>query len=488
MRKFVQYILILGCLGLSSCNDWLDVKPRTEVAETNMFTTEEGFQDALTACYIKMNGTNLYGTSLTMQEVEWMAQNWSEATTSTSARSSYYKDFDYKSSDCESKFKLIYAELYNVIAQANSVLLNLEETGDVIADEQLRLVIKAEALAIRAFCHLDVLRLFGQMPVNPGKKVSLPYTETVSKETASYCSYEQFTDKILTDLSNAEQLLKVHDPLLHASNAEPERNYGYAEVHPTDYLSYRRFRFNYYAVQAIKARLYMYMGKGNEARQAALGVIEYSGLELAGRADFLKGYYSLPSECLLALSNSDMTVINRNLFTIRLASANLWMQEAMILNGLFQGQSSSINNRVTYLWNRTAIDGQANVRPLLRKYTQPEVSSDIRLESLCNQVIPLIRLSEMYLIMMETATSEADANMYYDTYMLARDVPPTSALSLSQIKEEVIREYHAEFIAEGQMFYTYKRMGADEMLWKTDRKLTEDDYIVPVPASELKSN
>ncbi|MFR7875335.1 MAG: hypothetical protein ACLU4J_02470 [Butyricimonas paravirosa] len=39
-----------------------------------------------------------------------------------------------------------------------------------------------------------------------------------------------------------------------------------------------------------------------------------------------------------------------------------------------------------------------------------------------------------------------------------------------------------------QMFYTYKRLGEKNMLWKVDRDVTENDYVVPLPSSELKAN
>ena len=39
---------------LTSCNDWLDVRPETEQKEDDQFSTENGFQMALTGCYLHM--------------------------------------------------------------------------------------------------------------------------------------------------------------------------------------------------------------------------------------------------------------------------------------------------------------------------------------------------------------------------------------------------------------------------------------------------
>ena len=50
-------------------------------------------------------------------------------------------------------------------------------------------------------------------------------------------------------------------------------------------------------------------------------------------------------------------------------------------------------------------------------------------------------------------------------------------------KAEIVNEYRREFIAEGQMFFTYKRLGSSTMLWN-NTQIKEENYIVPVPASE----
>ena len=81
------------------------------------------------------------------------------------------------------------------------------------------------------------------------------------------------------------------------------------------------------------------------------------------------------------------------------------------------------------------------------------------------QVIPLIRLSEMYLIAIESAPTQNEANALYIPYMKARNVD-ASPLQQEQLMTEIIREYRREFFGEGQMFYTYKRLGIKNMLWK----------------------
>ena len=93
----------------------------------------------------------------------------------------------------------------------------------------------------------------------------------------------------------------------------------------------------------------------------------------------------------------------------------------------------------------------------------------------------------MYLIAMESTASLNEANTLYSTYMTARNVA-AGTLTQEALTAEILREYRREFFGEGQMFYTYKRLGEKNMLWKVDRDVTENDYVVPLPSSELKAN
>ena len=46
------------------CDNWLDVKPETEVNEDDMFSTEQGFMDALYGVYVNMGKSDVYGGTL----------------------------------------------------------------------------------------------------------------------------------------------------------------------------------------------------------------------------------------------------------------------------------------------------------------------------------------------------------------------------------------------------------------------------------------
>jgi len=102
------------------------------------------------------------------------------------------------------------------------------------------------------------------------------------------------------------------------------------------------------------------------------------------------------------------------------------------------------------------------------------------------QIIPMLRLSEIYLIAIETSATADEANEYYTLYEAGCDVLlPRTYQNMNLIKAEVLNEYRREFIGEGQMFFQYKRRGTAIMMNNANR-MTEDDYIVPLPSTEYE--
>ena len=166
----------------ASCDDYLDVAPQTQVPAEDFFSQETGYEDALTGCYIKMNSSNLYGMFLSFAGIDYMASYYDKMTATSDEYA--FRTFNYKNSTVESQFKNTYNELYNIILQANDVIVNIDSQKgkDAVKSELKRNIIKGEALAIRAFCHFDLLRIFGQLPQNATITVSLPYSETTGVE------------------------------------------------------------------------------------------------------------------------------------------------------------------------------------------------------------------------------------------------------------------------------------------------------------------
>ena len=475
MKKYLLFFVFLS-VHLCACEDFLDQKSQLHVDAEHMFQTEQGFKDALTQCYVGLAGDYLYGKYMSYGPIETMAQHWELQ--SNNWENLYQLDFTLD--NARQIFELIYGEMYNVIVHANDVLRFLEKNGAVIESGQTRDVIEGEARAIRAFVHFDVLRLFGQMPFEPGKTVRLGYAETVGKQEIPFLDFDSYVEKLLKDLDMAEALLAESDPLLVKSLATLDETGENEDF----FLDYRRFRFNLYAVKALKARVNLYLGRTEEAYRNALSVIQAKTkggenvISLSGSDDLEKEFYAMPSESIMLLSKTDIsnTMFSTNSYYISSS------RKTMLFEGALTGDI-----RIRTVWGSES-SGLGGAVPLFRKFLQPSSgtgtsSKDLRLKY---QVIPLLRLAEMYLIAMETAPSESEANRLYKDFMLSRQMLVSQDLSLEELRQEIEKQYRRELFGEGQMFFYYKRHSASSMLWGRNSDLTEDNYIVPLPETELE--
>ena len=153
---------------------------------------------------------------------------------------------------------------------------------------------------------------------------------------------------------------------------------------------------------------------------------------------------------------------------------------------LFAGTNTAANNRYLQQWNRTAKDASASTYAALCKYYRNTTHDQTSQTE--NLIIPMLRLSEMYLIAMETTTSVSEANALYVNYMRDHNVliETDTFTTTDEVKAEVLNEYRRELIAEGQVFFTYKRHFLQSILWNDDT-MTESAYIIPLPDTEYEN-
>ncbi|MDD4638234.1 MAG: RagB/SusD family nutrient uptake outer membrane protein [Bacteroidales bacterium] len=500
MKKIIICCITLSVLA-TSCNKWLDVTPNNQSTASELFKSYSGFCDALNGCYIKLKDRSIYGERLTMTNIESMAQLWRPTSINYLPADYELMNFNYSGDNAKAALSTIYSSLYNVIAQANMIIKHIEENGSVFPNPATRSVIEGEAYAIRAFCHFDILRLFGQLPKNATIQVSLPYAERVStSDLPSYYNYDQFIVKIESDFKKAESLLENNDPIFSYTfnHLNTFDDLSVDDVSLDDeFMGYRQNRFNYWAVKALLARFYLYTGNGSAAYTAAKEIVNAKGVDdnplitLSGLTDIPYGFYVCPSEALLMLNSYSLidytpSVLGTGSSQIRTSHYVITQSQ---LSTLFTGQDIASNNRYTDIWSQNTMDVSGVIYPSLRKYYHDPITFVDSYDLTKRQVIPLIRLSEIYLILLETTNNLIEANNLWKEYQLSHNVLITenSFSSLEELRAFIPDEYRREFYGEGQMFFTYKRLGAPSMLWRINA-VSESDYIAPLPETEFNPN
>lgn len=500
MNKITTTIIIAGALAFTGCKKWLDVKPEGITTKDEMFKTQKGFRDALTGAYIDVKSGDAYGGAFTWGTVEFMAKNWDIVNTQnlefTGLAAANYIDAAPRAA-----LDRAYAKEYKIVADVNSILENIDAKKSIFTDDNYALI-KGEALTLRAYAHFDVLRMFGPMPDKPSADPILPYVTEVSKNIVSLSNYDDFVRQLIADLDQAEQLLKDVDPITRYSILElnPSKNFpDVPSVMTDDYYNYRQVRMNYYAVLALKARVYNWLiPRGDVNRQNA---VKYAQMvidardrtgkptfRLAELADATKGDYSFTPEHIAAVNYYNLYMTVDALFgeTGQLVRQDFVVTDNFFyLNNLFPVAERAADARWVGMWSYKTTNGQTNWVKF-KKYVQKDKEQDP------NNQIPLLRLSEMYLILTECAQTKADAESIYRIYCGKKGIPFASGFNASaweaDRKNKMIREYVREFYAEGQTFFTYKRYNVTALPagWCASGFTgTTARYVVPKPDREI---
>lgn len=469
IRFYILTCLLFG--GLVSCNDWLDVKPETEMTLEEMYADQQGFQDALTGAYLELKNSSAYGTELMYGTIEYLAQHWDYTAESIQEKIS---QFNYIDDNVQNRFTLIYTQLYKIILLVNAILEQIDAKQDVFEPGMYE-IIKGECLAMRAYCHFDLLRLFGPMPTRTTASKILPYVTKVGIEYNTHHSYQEFTELLENDLTDAGKLLYPFDPVIPAGEDREELNLS---LSAENFLTARQIRFNYYAVKAMEARFYLWLGGDDNKAKAydcATEVIEAQDSEgktvftLGSTDNIAKEDYSFSTEHILAIYDYNLKDNADNTFTTETSYSKA---RNVLSPDLFPSGTTDI--RFISLWKEYTA-GNGSVANSTVKFIQKEGSE-------INQ-LPLIRLVEMYFIAMECGTL-SEANRLYEEFCLSRDIELVTLQDEARLEETLIKEYNKEFYAEGQAFYAFKRLAVEDILW-AEFPGNEESYVVPLPLTEI---
>ena len=211
MKKIYRLLLLVTIISVfTGCDSWLDVSPKTEVKETDLFSKESGFKTALLGVYIEMVSSNLYGGNLTMSFMDVLAQYYSI----TSEESTYMPMtiYDYGHADVKPTVSQIWSNMYSIIANLNNLLWNMDQHKELFTADNYN-IIKGEALGLRAYLHFDLLRMYAPSYVLGGDALAIPYVNEVTNVPFAQKTVKQVAETCIQDLLEAEALLKETDPI-----------------------------------------------------------------------------------------------------------------------------------------------------------------------------------------------------------------------------------------------------------------------------------
>ena len=474
MKKIVYIFTCVALLAIASCSEWIDVSPKTDVESDELFDSESGFKNALIGIYGRMTFTETYGREMTFGYVEELAQRYDiggQAYDPLLADDIY--DYVTTGTDSKNRQATIWLNMYQTIANINSLLSYIETNGQNIITEGYHDLIKGEALGLRAFHYFDLLRMWGPVYSEDPTATSIPFRDKFTADLIAPMPANEVAERILDDLYEADSLL-VNDGMNYDYDAD--------EIFTCE----RQYRMNKYAVKALLARVNLWVGNKDEAARYAREVIEGCGLELV--SDNSQDV-SMKGETLFGLLMDDMETKLSEYWSTDLLNGCQFAGSSLcgILedsrNVVFEAQTVGINDIRA---NGFLSDRSNPVRYMCQKYLGDE---EYDVEGYYEN-IPLIRLSEMYYILSE-CVSLSESVEYINEVRTNRGVSRAYAYQADDFRTEEDRrealrnEYSKDFFAEGQYFYFLKRNNY-ETFYRCPVTNMRNYYVFPLPDDEIE--
>lgn len=509
MKQIISNIILASVIlfTATSCNKWLDVQPGTKIKAEDLLQTEQGYKDALIGAYTLMTPEALYGRELSFGFFDALARSYE-------TKSAPYADLinagqnttinTYALSTVKPRIDQFWSGLYNIEANINNILDHIDADKNIFTGDNYSIV-KGEALALRAFIHFDLFKMYGGTDALSLQLPAIPYVTTLSHNVIKASRGDSVLSYIATDLRNAATYLQK-DPILKGQKKSSDI-----------FLTNRNLRLNYYAVKGLMARVYLWQNDYTNALATAK--------EVMAAGDQLFPWISPANLTNADNKNNDYTFSTEHLFALNVFNlqtiANNWFISASISNQLcrmghngttyyYEGLFENYNNITTGATDyRLIILSDPNIVPAngtinyytLKKYYQPAgYNPDYAAR------IPLLRRSEMNYIAAESilglgvAADYPTAVGYLNEVREHRGITTdlASNLAANSLRLEITKEYWKEFQGEGQFFFYCKRnnisfpgaASGSAASWANNGFPPFPSYMwaLPKPATELQYN
>ena len=490
----------MGCAilaaSLSSCvNDWLDVAPSDGTDADAALTSSSDLDAARTGMYKALKGNSslvdYYGQQFFVYGDVHAGDDYQYNNLGGSNRASFYYDMNYQTASeftsSTSSSNVAWKSPYIVIGRANRIIAAAE--GGALSDAaEAKATIDqyaAEAKVLRALAHFDLVRIYGKpYTEDQGASLGVPLVTEVLESNAkpARSTVAEVYAQVVKDLTEAI-----------SSNAlATETKPGYVSV---------------WGAKAILSRVYLNMGDYANALSVAEDIIKSSGAALWTRDQYLKAWdASTPneSEFLFRLNvagsddNNDLNGIGnlqqRDGYKEMVATKKfvdmLTSDPKDVRNDMFLSAKAEKEVAV-YGTNKVFLNKLRGQGGNLRNVT----------------IVPIIRLSEVYLTAAECAFRNNDktkAVEYLNDLVKNRTTTVASLATVDNITlDRILIERRKELIGEGQRYFDALRNNetitrytseADKGWHKTLSKEAQSfkrDYfkaIAAIPQAEINAN
>lgn len=487
MKNISILLILLSVLLLSSCEDFLDVKPSNSAAAETSITNANDAKIVMNGLMRKMTASDYYGRNFI---IYGDAKGGDFAVRSQGRGLDGLYSFNHEVST--GNYGGYWSTMYHCILQANNLLLNIQKIEDAGNGTAALSQIKGQALTARALIYFDLVRIYGK-PYNMDKAsfgVPLILEPLDASSQPLRASVEEVYTQIMKDLTDAAPLLP--------KNIRTTAVNGF---------------LNYYANMALQAKVNLFMEKYAESLTAAevifteavgAGATKYS---LYSNANWVASWATpFGSESIFELA---IYAGEANLGTGSLGYYLLRLAKVTGASGWFMASDYFIDrlgeDPGDIRWGIMDYDESSTTRlgSSLKYVGGSAMAGDKGIASATN--IKVIRLSEVYLIAAEAAFNlptpdKVKAATYLNEIRKrAPNVVPATDATITM--DMIADERSKELFAEGHRYFDMLRWNRpiefnDDFISPAviiphrDKIIDRTFYktILPIPQSEIDAN
>lgn len=464
MKKIINKLVVLSVMSMtaltSSCTEWLNVSSKTNIIESELFASGDGYRLALNGVYQLMADDDLYCKELTWGFATVMTGLYTQTSVTGNMYLNEYDDYLGGLPETDDMIDDIYdpmwAAAFEVVVNCNN-LLSYAENEDADFFEfgaYERDIIIGEAKAVRALMHFEMFRFFGYPIGDSGaSEARLPYVTDPKTTVPNYYNSEDYLNLIIADLEEAVDLMEEYDLLASGVfswskfdiylDVEEFENFVYT------FMSCRGHRLNYFAAKVLLARAYMFVEDYDAAYECAETIYNYGPQGSGLISNNLFEDAKMAEEILFASYNDEM----RDDYVSHLGG---------------EDNSISIQSKDSYFG-----DDKDDLRYTVLFDVGTDVSVRWSMDTEFNDMlIPIIRFSEVNHIMAECMTrptckyySKAGALSLLQSFIFNyRNINSDLTITYADANEETIRaviwnDIVRETMDEGYLAWLYKRNG-----------------------------
>lgn len=474
--KNIFSMAVTACILFSSCgNDWLEkAQPSTSVESSKAITSVRDAQYALNGVYDILRGNEYYGARMTYYADVTGEDMMANGDTKRAAK--YYL-FDFNKDNAPSS---LWYQPYRAIRNVNGILDYVKTVPEAALTAELRDV-KGQALSLRAMGHFDLVKVYGK-PYTQDNGASLGVPIEIEKhiptsKPARNTVKEVYT-QIIADLEEATSLLS------------PARKDG---------------KINKFAAQQLLARAYLFTGEDLKAFNTAKDMIA----EAIKAKTATKGQYLLWDNAeYSSVWAKDFT--NEILFQLAINKVENGPGKEGIGNLMWRSGYNDIILSGDYM-NLLNADADDVRQKVIIKYTDSKKKDFFYLNKYPGNTaegenpeqadVPVLRLSEAYLIAAEAAVKLNDnANaLKYLNAIVTRANPAksvTGTVSLARVmderRKELVGEGHRLFDAmRNNLRIERKSATHNSPLLRPDTKSFDRSFakiLMAIPRAEIDAN